>query len=324
MSFTGLMVRNFNFLHFNKTSFQDLMPVSSSLRHTPSGIFSNSIKIDPNHMGMLDNQAQHFIKKFSHKHLIIDSIMITNLSGASCFVLSLLFRSNLRLVVLAVLLALPMAQELIAQGNAFPSNNIRFSKTAAIVMEKTIPFGSTLGMGMLKPETTWEIEDNSGIIASGSGNSLNEYVFNVPGNFQVNIHENLVIEPGSCAHNTCPDMISLKVSNVRMTFHYDEVTFTDSIRVGLSTEGITMLVPVTIERYNPFLPITFSETEVRTAGVGTEISAHLDPATTLREGKQTLTYHLSGKASMPAYIMFDFVDVNGMVQAYSMTHPINQ
>lgn len=319
MLITGLMVRNFNFLHFNKTSFQDLMPVSSCLRYTSSGIFSNSIKTDPNHMGMLDNQGQHFTKKFSHKHLILDSVMITNLSGVQ----SLMFRSTVRLVMLAVLLALPLAPKLMAQGNAFPTNNIRFSKTLAIIMEKIIPYGSTLDMGMLKPETTWEIEDNSGIIASGSGNSLNEYVFNVPGNYQVNIHENLVIEPGSCAHNTCPDMISLKVSNVRMTYHYDEVAFTDSIRVGLSTEGITMLVPVTIERYNPFLPISFSETEVRTAGVGTEISAHLDPATTLREGKQTLAYHLSGKASMPAYIMFDFVDVNGMVQAYSMTHPIN-
>ena len=213
-------------------------------------------------------------------------------------------------------------QTVAAQGAAQGSNGIRFSRTAAIVMDKTISYGSTLDMGMLKPETTWEIEDQSGVIASGSGNELNEYVFGIPGDYQVNIHENIVIEPGSCSlqhlswydHTAC-EQCAYDLSPFR---NY----FSDSLRVGVGAEDITMLVPVTIERYNKYLPIEYNATEVRTAGVGTEIVAELDSQTQLREGKQVLTYQLAGKASKPAYIMFDFIDTNGMVQSYAMPFPI--
>lgn len=262
-------------------------------------------------------------KKVSFNQLIIDFTMKKNLSqrqnghhSAAQFYFSHF--------VLIVMLWMASIQLVAAQGASQNGSGIRFSRTAAVVIDKTISFGSTLDMGMLKPETTWEIEDQSGVIASGSGNELNEYVFGIPGDYQVNIHENIVIEPGSCSHNTCPDMITLHVSNVRMTFHHSEITFSDSLRVGVGAEDITMLVPVTIERYNKYLPIEYNATEVRTAGVGTEIVAELDSQTQLREGKQVLTYQLAGKASKPAYIMFDFTDTNGMVQSYAMPFPIAQ
>lgn len=268
--------------------------------------------------------AQPNHKEFSFNQLTIDFTMGKNLSQRRNVNRSAEKFNYHPFLVLFAILWITSFQSVAAQGAAQASNGIRFSRTAAIVMDKTISFGSTLDMGMLKPETTWEIEDQSGVIASGSGNELNEYVFGIPGYYQVNIHENIVIEPGSCSHNTCPDMINLHVSNVRMTFHNAEITFSDSLRVGVGAEGITMLVPVTVERYNKYLPIEYNATEVRTAGVGTEIVAELDAQTQLREGKQTLTYQLSGKASKPAYIMFDFIDTNGMVQSYAMPFPIAQ
>ncbi|MFN8319868.1 MAG: hypothetical protein U0V54_10650 [Saprospiraceae bacterium] len=272
----------------------------------------------------LEKIARQILQKVSFYQLTIDFTMENNLSQRQNVNHSAEKFNFHPFLVFITLLWITSFQTVAAQGAAQGSNGIRFSRTAAIVMDKTISYGSTLDMGMLKPETTWEIEDQSGVIASGSGNELNEYVFGIPGDYQVNIHENIVIEPGSCSHNTCPDMITLHVSNVRMTFHHSEITFSDSLRVGVGAEDITMLVPVTIERYNKYLPIEYNATEVRTAGVGTEIVAELDSQTQLREGKQVLTYQLAGKASKPAYIMFDFIDTNGMVQSYAMPFPIAQ
>ncbi|MBK8112185.1 MAG: hypothetical protein IPK46_18605, partial [Saprospiraceae bacterium] len=122
---------------------------------------------------------------------------------------------------LGLLMFLSFALSLQAQDNLADGSNIRFSKTMAIVMDKTLAFGSKLGMDSLSALITWEIADGSGIIASGSGNGLNDFVFAVPGNYEISIHENITFEPGSCKHNTCPDMIQLKVTNTRMTFHHD-------------------------------------------------------------------------------------------------------
>ena len=225
---------------------------------------------------------------------------------------------------LGLLMFISFGLSLQAQDNLADGSNIRFSKTMAIVMDKILPFGSKLGMDSISPTVTWEIVDGTGIIASGSGNGLNDFVFAVPGNYEISIHENITFEPGSCKHNTCPDMIQLKVSNTRMTFHHDEITFSDPIRVETETQGISMNVPVTIERYNAFLPLEYNFTEVKSAGIQTDITADLMAGTLLREGKQTLVYQLKGKAHKPAYLMFDFIDINGMVQSFAMQNPVLQ
>ena len=72
------------------------------------------------------------------------------------------------------------------------------------------------------------------------------------------------------------------------------------------------------------LPLEYTFTEVKSAGIQTDITADLMVGTTLREGKQTLVYQLRGKAHKPAYLMFDFVDINGMVQSYAMQNPVLQ
>lgn len=232
--------------------------------------------------------------------------------------------STARQVFIWLLLIIVCGHSIQAQNNIPTGSGIRFSKTMAIVMEKTIPFGSKLGMDALTETTSWEIMNAGGSIASGTGNGLNEYVFNTPGNYEVSIHENITFEPGSCQHNSCPDMIQLKVTNTKMTFHFNEITFSEPIRVEIETAGTSMHVPVTIERYNSFLPMENLYAEVKTAGIQTDITATLAPGTTLREGKQTLVYELSGKAHKPAYLMFDFMDINGMVQSYAMPFPIAQ
>lgn len=210
------------------------------------------------------------------------------------------------------------------QDNSNDGSGIRFSKRMAIVMDKSLPFGSKLGMDSLPVTATWEIEDAGGTIINGVGNSLNDYVFSIPGSYTISIQENVTFEPGSCQHNACPDMIQLKVTNTRMTFHHNEITFSEPIRVEVETQGTVMNVPVTIERYNAFLPLEYTYTEVKSAGIQTDITAELMQGTVLTEGKQTLVYQLNGKAHKPAYLMFDFIDINGMVQSYAMQQPVLQ
>ena len=94
---------------------------------------------------------------------------------------------------------------------------------------------------MLRRKPPGEIEDQSGVIASGSGNELNEYVFGIPGNYLGAISMKILLsEPGSCSHNTCPDMINtINVSNVRMTFTTQKLLFLISLREWVLVQKIS-------------------------------------------------------------------------------------
>ena len=109
------------------------------------------------------------------------------------------------------------------------------------------------------------------------------------GDYQVNIHENIVIEPGSSyLHNTCPwyDPILLHVSSMCIFLFHSEITFSDSLRVGVGAEDRIMLVPVTIERYNKYLPIEIQCHRSKNSRCGNwNCCRELDSQTQLREGK---------------------------------------
>jgi hypothetical protein len=80
-------------------------------------------------------------------------------------------------------------------------------------------------------------------------------------------------------------------------------------------------IPVTIETFGT-QELSYPYRIVNTAGVGTHIVATLKEATVLKAGNQVLEYELSGVAEKEAYIMFDFIDINSLVQSHALANLI--
>ncbi|MBK8698882.1 MAG: hypothetical protein IPN29_04830 [Saprospiraceae bacterium] len=207
-------------------------------------------------------------------------------------------------------------------GEGSESGIIRFKKSTMVSVEKLIVFGDKLGIGELPEGATWSITTSEGDTLTGNGNSLNDYIFSIPGAYKIYIDENQVYLPGSCSHKQFPDIIDLTVSDVKMTFHLDEVSFSGEIHKGVQCQSLSVTVPVTVEPYDNETSLDFPFEIVATAGVGTTVVGTLHPGTVVYRGKQNLIYNLSGTVDAESYIMFDFMDINGQVQSYSMTSPI--
>lgn len=214
-----------------------------------------------------------------------------------------------------ILLQIGWVNMLSAQNHASTEKSI---ENTSIAEKKLIAFGETLKLNDVSEKTTWTINrlGSDNIPITGTGAALNDYVFAIPGNYEILIHENLDHQPGECEHRHLPEKISLEVSRVRMVFNTQAIVFSNEIRRGVDTKGITMAVPITIQTYDK-QPVAFNQALVNTAGVGTNITATLSEPKIFQDGNFTLVYNLQGIASEQAYIMFDFVDVNGQVQAYA-------
>lgn len=200
--------------------------------------------------------------------------------------------------------------------NHHPSGVIQENNIS--IEKKLIVFGETLNLNEVSEKVTWTINrigaDNTPV--SGVGKTLNEYVFAIPGNYEISIQENLDHQPGECEHKHLPEKIVLEVSAIKMIFNTQAIVFSDEIRKGVETKGLKMTVPVSIQTYSK-QSVPYSNVLVTTAGVGTNIIATLSEPKLFQDGNYTLVYNLQGVASQQAYIMFDFTDVNGQVQSYA-------
>lgn len=217
------------------------------------------------------------------------------------------------------------SQDLVAQTKPSVKQSLLQSKDHAleehkIILKKQLTYGQGLNLGKLSDAVTWTIKGPSGTV-SGKGNALNDYVFAQAGNYEISLEENVVVKEGQDHHSSVPSSIQLKVDAVKMTFHQDELKLSTDIRKGVDTRGISMSIPVTIETLGE-QKLDYPYTTVNSAGVGTNIVATLKAGTVLKVGKQTLEYELSGMAEKEAYIMFDFTDLNGQVQAVALKKPI--
>lgn len=220
---------------------------------------------------------------------------------------------------LSVLLLVNTIQLLGQNQNEFFSEETKTEETHIY----TISYNETIKPELIYTEAPWKITHNSNIIAQGQGSSLNSVVFATPGEYTIVIDDHNPTEPNSCLHHMFPEKILLVVKPVKMQFHFDQLTFSNEIQKNLDAEGIIISVPVTIESYENTPIPDFTYKQIQTAGVGTTIKATLQEGTILTQGHQVLQYSLSGTVEESSYIMFDFIDINGQVQPYSLTTQIN-
>lgn len=170
----------------------------------------------------------------------------------------------------------------------------------------------------LASSTSWELKTSIGqVLKSGKGSLENE-MFEEPGNYVLQIHT--LNNPNSCDDST-PEKLNIKVSTMNMSFDFSSVKFSKKIKGGQPTVGIVVSVNAV---YSSYENSTATYTKgFKTAGVGTSIVGTLrNGQVALQQGVNTLEFVLEGQATTGNYIMLDFIDVNGDVQSYGLTQII--
>jgi hypothetical protein len=225
-----------------------------------------------------------------------------------------------RLVVLLFILAINVTA--IAQDNGVSINQISFSNNQLV--DKIISYNENIVFGNVESSASWIINckgDNKVVYLKG--NEINDYVFEKPGTYEVQFHDNKQHKIDDCFHTQFNEKMIIEVSAVKMDFDFSKITFSEKILRGQSCDGIMVTVPVNVKLGNN-ASINFKIPDVTVAGIGVDLKAiPLENNITIRDGVQYIKYQLSGIVNKETYLMFDFVDVNNQVQSYSLPQLIN-
>jgi hypothetical protein len=194
--------------------------------------------------------------------------------------------------------------------------------TAAFAQNKIIiSYGEKIDFGNTNKEVHFYILSDAKQVHL-RGNAINDYKFMTPGTYHIKVEEKQSNKKASCTEKHFPKEIVVEVSRIKMNFDKKDVTFSSPITKNKSTDGITLQVPVTTETYD-HLPAKLDFTPVRSAGIGTNITATLGASfKELPEGTHLLQYSLHGVVTENSYLMFDFIDANGKIQSAPLLTPI--
>lgn len=184
-----------------------------------------------------------------------------------------------------------------------------------------IAYNDKINLGNVNKNTLFYITANSENVRL-KGNEINNYHFSKPGVYTVKVEEKKTNHEESCTDLHLPTEFQVEVSRIKMVFDEKSIEFSSPIIKNKNTEGIVVRIAVSIETFDHF-PIVLNRTPVHTAGIGTNIIATLgDSFKELPEGKHILQYNLSGIVTENAYLMFDFIDADGIIQPVSLLTPI--
>ncbi len=188
---------------------------------------------------------------------------------------------------------------------------------------KTISFDEKIDFGSNDNQTSWGITsilNNTKV--SLSGNQINDFVFDKPGQYQIQYSDNKDHSGDTCHEDKFPHTMIIEVSATKMTYDFSKINFSHDIQIG-STSDIIISVPISIVSKNN--KVTKSNLEKLTiAGIGCELVATpLQKEIDLITGTQILKFSVSGIISKPTYLMFDFIDCNNQVQTYNLPQIIN-
>ncbi|MCK9480233.1 MAG: hypothetical protein M0R38_00535 [Bacteroidia bacterium] len=194
-----------------------------------------------------------------------------------------------------------------------------FMQVKATDLENIIPYKGKITRDVeLSSTSTWTIKQSGNVFASGMGETLLDFSFNIPGDYTIEINETDVTKQhhDECEHTEWPIVMNITVSPVRMTFDMSSLALSEDIIGGKDMTGSTLTISVFVETFNN-QPVTLTYPQFRSAGIETTIEGSLpNPATILMPGINLLQYDLKGAATSGTYIMFDLIDYNGLTQCY--------
>ncbi len=184
---------------------------------------------------------------------------------------------------------------------------------------KVISFGEKIDFGKIENTSSWTITNTQeNIVASLSGNQINEYIFEKPGIYEISFFENKKHNKGECNHPPFQEKMIIKVNALKMRFDFSTIKFSENIVGGKELQNAEVSVEIDFESYNNKNESTvFSDARVFVAGVGAAIiGSSPNNKITLTSGRHKIVYQLKGIASKETYVMFDFFDINGQAQSY--------
>lgn len=180
-----------------------------------------------------------------------------------------------------------------------------------------ISYGETIYLRKVEETTKFHISSSSGQV-NLKGSQINEYKFEIPGQYLIKIEQAKSNNVANCEHPLLPNEIQVNVSRIKMKFDGNRIEFSQPIKKGIETTGIILSIPISIETYDN-KPVALNYTSVTTAGIGTSVTANLSKDYgELSVGEHIISYSLKGTVTENTYLMFDFVDANNKVQSVAI------
>jgi len=183
---------------------------------------------------------------------------------------------------------------------------------------KTISFGEKIDFGTIDESVTWSIANsNKSIFKTIRGNEINDYVFAEPGEYEINYQENKKHE-GECDHSVFADRFKIKVSDIKLSFDFSKISFSEKISKGKNYTNLIITVPVKINNTDNSIA-KLPAPGLFIAGLGVSMTAEpMEKEVSLNNKTQLLKYKVSGIINEETYLMFDFYDFSNQVQTYNL------
>lgn len=174
----------------------------------------------------------------------------------------------------------------------------------------------------LDTDTRWSIihPETGTTIKTGIG-SINNILFDTPGNYLLQISHSTTHNSDSCGHSHYPEKVHLEVSPFYMEFDFTSVNLTRELQGNRSLNGSLLTVNVIFDSFDK--TTTTYTGSFTTAGLRTSLVGKLkNGETVLQPGTNQLEFQMEGQVSSNSYISIDFVDINGQIQSYNITNKI--
>lgn len=185
----------------------------------------------------------------------------------------------------------------------------------------SIPYGATIALNSVQ-ETTFFTISGQDLSVRIKGKAIHDFVFSQPGEYLITVETNEPFTKGDCSHSSLPKEIALTVDRVRIKFDQQGLQFSSPIIKNKAMDGTHLMIPVIVETYDN-QPVILNKQLVEVSGIGSSLTAQLESTSdTLPTGQHLLRYALKGKVTENAYLMFDFVQPNGVIQSIALQHPI--
>ncbi|OXB09983.1 hypothetical protein B0A68_22830 [Flavobacterium reichenbachii] len=187
---------------------------------------------------------------------------------------------------------------------------------------KVISFGEKIDFDDIDPTITWTISNSkNNIYTTLRGNEINNYVFQQPGEYEINFQETKKHDE-ACHHPQFAERFKVKVEPVRMSFDFSKITFSEKIARGRNYSDLIITVPATIttkDNSNTKLPAP----GMSVAGLGVSFTVEpVEKEIVIGNKTQLLKYKVSGIVNQETYLMFDFHDFNNQAQTYNLPQVI--
>ncbi|MBP4138554.1 hypothetical protein [Flavobacterium geliluteum] len=183
---------------------------------------------------------------------------------------------------------------------------------------KVISFGEKIDFGTVDTSVMWTITNTkNNSHATLIGNQINDYVFEEPGEYDINFQENKKHDE-ECNHPMFAERSRIKVTAVKLSYDFSKIAFSQKIEKGRNYSDLIITVPAKIITKNNSIA-TLPTPGLSIAGLGVSFTAvPLEKEIILNNKTQLLKYKVSGMVNSEAYLMFDFFDFNNQVQTYNL------